>query len=153
MKISDRVYNSCAISCAYLPLLRSPRSRLYFRPHSCPRPRSYHIQRTDCEPEKPTLHGGRFRSWSAELRKENKIKSLAAYLPLPHPPYRSFGEIKQNHATHLQALRRSRSVSRPYKNTFGSSTRPMGVASENSTLPSAVTSFPVSLLFSSPGDV
>ena len=28
-----------------------------------------------------------------------------------------------NHATHLQALRRSRSVSRPYKDIFGSSTR------------------------------
>ena len=29
----------------------------------------------------------------------------------------------------------------------------MGVASQNSTLPSAITSFPVSLLLSSPGDV
>ena len=32
-------------------------------------------------------------------------------------------------------------------------TRPMGVASQNSTLPSAIASFPVSLLLSSPGDV
>ena len=100
-----------------------------------------------------TLHGGQPRSWSAEQGKENKIKSLAAYPPPPHPPHCSFGENKKNRATHLQALRRSWSVSRPYKDTFGSSTRPMGVASQNSTLPSAIIRFPVSLLLSSPGDV
>ena len=33
------------------------------------------------------------------------------------------------------ALRRSRSVSRPYKDSYDSSARPMGVASQNSTLP------------------
>ena len=38
------------------------------------------------------------------------------------PPHCSFGENKENHASHLQALRRSRSASRPYKDTFGSST-------------------------------
>ena len=86
-----------------------------------------HIQRIGCQPEKTTLHGGQSRSWSAEQGKENKIKSLAAYPP-PHPPHCSFGENKYNHATHLQALRRSWSVSRPFKDTFGSSTRPMGVA-------------------------
>ena len=37
-------------------------------------------------PRKTTLHGGQSRSWSAERGKENKIKSLAAYLPpLPTP--------------------------------------------------------------------
>ena len=30
-----------------------------------------------------TLHGGQFRSWSAEQGKENKIRSLAAYPPAP----------------------------------------------------------------------
>ena len=103
-------------------------------------------------PKKTTLHGAQSRSWSAEQGKENKRKSLAAY-PAPHPPHCSFGENKENHATHLQALRRSCSVSRPYKDTFSSSTRPMGVASQNSTLPSTITSSPVSLLLSSPGDV
>ena len=74
-------------------------------------------------------------SWSAEQGKENKRKSLAAYPS--HPPHCSFGEKykqKKNHATHLQALRRSWSVSRPYKNSFGSSTRSKGVASQNSPL-------------------
>ena len=52
------------------------------------------------------------------------------------------------------ALRRwSRSVSRPYKDTYDSSARPMGVASQNSTLPCAIPTFPVSLPLSSPGDV
>ena len=101
---------------------------------------------------KTTLHGGQSRSWSAEQGKENKRKKVWQHIP-PHPPYCSIGENKLNHATHLQALRRSWSVSRPYKDTFGSSTRPMGVASQNSTLPSAIISFPVSLLLSSPGDV
>ena len=111
-----------------------------------------HIQRIGCQPEKTILHGGQSRSWSTVQGKENKRKSLAANPPR-HPPHCSFGENKQNHETHLQALRKSRSVSRPYKDTFGSSTRPMGVVSQNSTLPSAITSFPVSLLLSCPGDV
>ena len=42
-----------------------------------------HIQRIGCQPEKTTLHGGQFRSWSAEQGKENKRKSLAAYPPPP----------------------------------------------------------------------
>ena len=110
-----------------------------------------HIQRIGCQPEKTTLHGGQSRSWSAEQGKENKRKSLAAYPP-PIPHTARSEKINKNHATHLQALRRW-SVSRPYKDTFGSSTRPMGVASQNSTLPSAIIRFSVSLLLSSPGDV
>ena len=86
--------------------------------------------------------------------KRTKEKSGSIPPPTPHPPTLLVRrKIKLNHASHLQALRRSRSVSRPYKDTFGSSTRPMGVASQNSTLPFAITGFPVSLLFSSPGDV
>ena len=77
-----------------------------------------HIQCTGCQPEKTTLHGGQSCSWSAEQGKENKRRCLA----IPPPPYCSFGEIK-NHPTHLQALRMSRSVSRPYKDISGSPTR------------------------------
>ena len=87
--------------------------------------------------------------------KITKEKSLAAYPPHPQPPtllVRRKNKIK-NHATHLQALRRSRSVSRPYKDSFGSLTRSKGLASQNCTLPCAITNFPVSLLLSSPGDV
>ena len=91
-------------------------------------------------PKKTTLHGGQSRSWSAEQGKENKRK--AGSIPPPHTARSE--KINKNHASHLQALRRSRSVSRPYNDTFGSSTRPMGamgVASQNSTLPFAITSF------------
>ena len=58
-------------------------------------------------------------------------------------------------STDLGATQRSRSVSRPYKDSFGSSTinRSKGVASQNSTLPCAMTSFSESLLLFSPGDV
>ena len=82
-----------------------------------------HIQRSGCQPEKATLHGGQSRSWSAEQGKENKRKSLAAYPPPPKENPARSEKKKKNHATHLQALRRSRSVSRTYKDTFGSSTR------------------------------
>ena len=109
-----------------------------------------HIQRIGCQPEKTALHGDQSRSWPADQRKENKRKRLAAY-PSPTPHTARSEEI--NHATHLQALRRSGPVSRPYKDIFGSSTRPVGVASQNSTLPSAITSFPVLSPLSSFGDV
>ena len=89
--------------------------------------------------------------WSREKRTKEKVWQHTP--PPPRPPHTARSEKKKNHASHLQVLRRSRSVSRPYKDTFGSSTRPMGVASQNSTLPSAVPSFPVSLLLSFPGDV
>ena len=85
------------------------------------------------------------------LNREKKTKEKVwQHTPLP-TPHTARSEKNKKHATHLQALRRSRLVSRPYKDTFGSSTRPMDVASQNSTLlPSAITSFPVSLLLSSP---
>ena len=49
------------------------------------------------------------------LNRENitTLKSLAAHLP--PTPHAARSEKNQNHATHLQALRRSRSVSRPHK--------------------------------------
>ena len=121
-----------------------------------------HIQHIGCQPEKTTLHGGQSRSWSAEQGKKRGKKNLAAQPPPPPPPpppraARSEKKQKQKnkHATHphAQALRRSRSVSRLYKYSFDSSARPMGVASQDSTLPCAITTFPVSLPLSSPGDV
>ena len=71
----------------------------------------------------------------------------------PHSDCSSGVNNNKNHVTHLQALRRSRSILRPYKVSFDSSTRPKGVALQNSTLPCAITTFPVSLLLSPPGDV
>ena len=61
-----------------------------------------HIQRTGCQPEKTTLHGGQSRSWSAEQGKKKKKK---VWQRPPHPTPRarcSFGEKnkKINHATH-----------------------------------------------------
>ena len=82
-----------------------------------------HIQRIGCQPEKTTLHVGQSRSWSAEQGKENKRK-VWQHTPPPPPTLLVRRKIKnKNHATHLQALRRSRSVSRRYKDIFGSSTR------------------------------
>ena len=45
-----------------------------------------YIQRIGCQPEKTTLHGGQFQSWSAEEQgKETKRKKMAAYPPsTPH---------------------------------------------------------------------
>ena len=105
------------------------------------------------------------------LNRGKKKKKSGSAPPSPPPPPRarcSFGEkIKklenkklENHAAHPHvyalrkpALRRwSRSVSHPYKDSYDSSA-PMGVASQNSTLPCAIATFPVSLPLSSPGDV
>ena len=89
------------------------------------------------------------------LNREREQKNNSGSIPPPPTMLvRSKNKIK-NRATHdiVQALSRSRSVSRPYKDSFGSSTRSKGVASQNSTLPCAITSFPVSLLHSFAGDV
>ena len=111
-------------------------------------------------PKKTTLHDGQSRcSWSAE--QEKKKKSGSTPPPPPLSPCCSFGENEnENHATHphfwalrKSASRRSRSVSRPYKDSYDSSARPMGVAPQNSTLPCAIATFPVSLPLYSPGDV
>ena len=119
-----------------------------------------HIQRIiGCQPEKTTLHGGQSRSWSAEHGKENKIKSLAAYPPPPHPLHCSFGEKKKKKKNMRRIYRRYAGLGRSRVRTRISSarrlrTRPMGVASQNSTLlPSAIRNLLVSLLLSSPGDV
>ena len=94
-------------------------------------------------PKKTTLHGCQSRSWSAEQGKENKRKSLAAYPPPPPTLLVRRKKIKSRDASTgaTQVLVGLASV------------RPLGVASQNSTLPSAIIRFPVSLLLSSPGDV
>ena len=118
-------------------------------------------------PKKPTLHGGQSRSWSAEQGKKEEEKVWQHPPPPPPPPpprallVRRKKKKKKNHAAypHVQALRKSalrrwsRSVSHPYKDSYDSSARPMGVASQNSTLPCAIATFPVSLPLSSSGDV
>ena len=111
-----------------------------------------HIQRIGCQPEKTTLHGGQSRSWSAEQGKENKRKSLAAYPPpTPHTARSEKIDKITRRIYRRYAGGRSRVRSRipSARRLF----RPMGVASQNSTLPSAIIRFPVSLLLSSPGDV
>ena len=99
-----------------------------------------HIQRIGCQPEKTTLHGGQSRPWSAEQGKENK-RSLAAYPP-PPPLTLLVRIIKITRRT----FRRSSRVRARISSVCRLGTRPMGVASQNSTLPFAITSFPVSLL-------
>ena len=100
---------------------------------------------------KKLLHGGQSRSWSAVQGKENKIKESSS---APPNPQAARSEKKKKHATYLQALRRFRSVSRPHKDSFDSSTRSRVLLRQNTTLfPFAITSFPVSFLLSSPGDV
>ena len=114
-----------------------------------------HIQRIGYQPEKNTLHGGQSRLWSAEQGKEEKKERLAT--PPPPPPRCSFGKNKikiksRDASTCLGATRVSVHLAL-VQDSFDSSTRPMGVASQNSTLPCAITTFPVSLPLSSPGDV
>ena len=110
-----------------------------------------HIQRIGCQPEKTTLHGGQSRSWSAEQGKENKRKSLAAYPP-PPTPHTARSE-KINKIT--RRIYRRYAGGRSRVRTRIPSARRLGlwVWLRNSTLPSAIIRFPVSLLLSSPGDV
>ena len=103
------------------------------------------------KPEKCTLHGGQSRSWSAEQRNENR-ESLAAHL---YSPRCSSGEnqIKSpNVSLFLDGTQVLVSLT-PVQESFGSSTWLMGVAPQHFTLPCAITTFPVSLPLSSPGDV
>ena len=79
---------------------------------------------------------------------ETILNCKALSLSARASPLRVLGFLRRS------ALRRwSQSVSRPYKDSYDSSARPMGVASLNSTLPCAIATFPVSLPLSSPGDV
>ena len=109
-----------------------------------------HIQRIGCQPEKTTLHGGQSRSWSAEQGKENKRKSLAAY---PPPTPHTARSERINKIT--RRIYRRYAGGRSRVRTRIPSARRLGlwVWLRNSTLPSAIIRFPVSLLLSSPGDV
>ena len=122
-----------------------------------------HIQRIGCQPEKTTLHGGQSRSWSAEQGKKNK-KSLVASPPPPPPRalfvWRKNKKIEKSRgastclgATQVGVTQVVSVRLASYKDSYDSSARPMGVASQNSTLPCAIGTFPVSLPLSSPGDV
>ena len=87
-----------------------------------------HTQRIiGCQPEKLlyTVANPARGLLNNNSEKRAKEKSLAAHPPPTPPPRCSFGEKnkQKNHATHLQALRRSRSISRPHKDSFDSSTR------------------------------
>ena len=113
-------------------------------------------------PKKTTLHGGQSRSWSAEQGKKKKKK----FGSVPPPPARALFVWRKN-----KKIEKSRGASTclgatqvgvtqvvsvrlaSYKDSYDSSARPMGVASQNSTLPCAIGTFPVSLPLSSPGDV
>ena len=106
-------------------------------------------------PKKTILHGGQSRSWSAEQGKKEKEKVWQRPPPLPPsppPPARcSFGGKKQK-----IKIKKSRDASTiigatqvgvtqvvsvrlaSVKDSYDSSARPMGVASQNSTLPCAI---------------
>ena len=107
-------------------------------------------------PKKTTLHGGQSRSWSAEQGYENKRKSLAAYPPPPQPPTllvrRKINKITRRIYRCYAGLGRSRVRTRiPSARRLGQWVWLRKI--RNSTLPFAITGFPVSLLLSSPGDV
>ena len=87
--------------------------------------------------------------------KKKKEKVWQRTLPLAARSEKKLKITRRIYILRRSALRRSRSVSRPYKDSFDSSARPgqWGVASQNSTLPCATTTFPISLPLSSPGDV
>ena len=95
------------------------------------------------------------------LNREKKKKKVWQH---PPPARCSFGEKKKKKKSRCPSICLgatqvgvtqvwSRSVSRPYKDSYDSSSRPMGVASQNSTLPCAIATVPVSLFLSSLGDV
>ena len=110
-----------------------------------------HIQRIGCQPEKLLYTVANPARGLLNREKRTKEKSLAAYPPPPPTLLVRRKYIKSRDASTgaTQVLVGLASVQR----YFGSSTRPMAVASQNSTLPSAIIRFPVSLLLSSPGDV
>ena len=87
------------------------------------------IQRIGCQPEKKLLYT-MANPARGLLNREKRIrgqKKKSGSIPPPNPRHCSFVEkfkkMKTTRCIYLQALRRSRSVSRPYKDIFGSSTR------------------------------
>ena len=107
---------------------------------------------------KTTLHCGQSRSWSAEQGKEGKREGLAAHPLTPPPQFPTLlvrSKTIKNHVTIYPDATQVSVRLAPVQDSFDSSTinRPMGVASQNSVLSCAITTFPVSLPLSSPGDV
>ena len=92
------------------------------------------------------------------LNREKRTKEeVWQHIPLPPPPT-ARSEKNKKIKIMRRIYRRYVGLGRSRVRTRMSSarrlgTRPMGVASQNSILPSAITSFPVSLLLSSPGHV
>ena len=117
-----------------------------------------HIQRTSigCQPEKLlyTVADPARGLLNRETRTKEEIWQHTS-APSPHTARSEKNKkikITQRIYRRYAGLDRSRVRTRIYSaRCLG--TRPMGVASQNSSLPSAITSFPVSLLLSSPGDV
>ena len=81
-------------------------------------------------PEKTTLHGGQSRSWSAEQGKKKKKSLAAPHSPPPPPRARAARSEKIKNKKSRDAstcyagrgvTQGSRSVSRPYKDSYDSS--------------------------------
>ena len=90
-------------------------------------------------PQKNNLRGDQSRLRSAKQETYNKKRKSDS--PLPPPPSCSSGENKiksRDVSTCLGATQVSVRLT-PVQDSFGSSTRPMGVASQNSELPCAIT--------------
>ena len=86
------------------------------------------------------------------LNRENITKSKSLAAPLQHCSFEE-NQIKSRDASTCLGATQVLVRLAPVQDSFGSSTRPIGVASKNSTVPCAFTTFPVSLSLSSPGDV
>ena len=103
-----------------------------------------HIQRTGCQPEKLlyTVANPARGLLNREKRTKGKVWQHTSPTPSPptYPHTARSEKNNKNHVTHLHALRRSRSISRLYKDSLDSSTRPKDVAWQNSTLLCAVIS-------------
>ena len=102
---------------------------------------------------KTTLHDGQSRSWSPEKKEKRTTEKVwQRSPPHPTPPRCSFGgnsrDASSTGATQISVRLASTRI--PSARRLG---QRKGVTSQNSTLPCAITTFPVSLLLSSPGDV
>ena len=116
------------------------------------------IQRICYQPKKTTgtLHGDQSRSWSAGQGKENKRK-VWQHIP-PHPSRCPFREKINKITRCIYMPRRYAGLGPSRVRTRIPSTRRLLIGQrvllrKSFTLPCAITTFPVSLLLSSPGDV
>ena len=119
-----------------------------------------HIQRIGCQPEKLLYTVANPASGLLNREKRTKEEVWQHPPPPPPPPTQHTARSEKNTKMKItrRIYRRYAGLGRSLVRTRISSarrlgTRPREVASQNSTLPCATTSFPVSLLLSSPGDV